>query len=53
MKTLGLLSLAPGGVAPSVEGAELVGIWVLPEEDKDWVFRHNDIRMVLYLWLPY
>ena len=51
MKTLGLLSPARGGVAPSVEGVELVGIWVLPEEDKDWVSRLNNIQMVLYYCL--
>lgn len=46
MKTLRLLSLAPGGVAPTVEEVGLVGIWVLPEEDKNWVSRHSDVHIV-------
>ena len=47
MTTLGLLSPARGGVAPTVEEVEPVGIWVLPEEDKDWVSRDNELQMVL------
>lgn len=42
MKTLGLFSPARGGVALSVEGVGLVGIWGLPEESKDWVSKDNE-----------